>query len=627
VRFKTLIEKIFKRSSFKEGLFYIFFITLLFLSLFIKETFFHLSFFSFFVSFFLFWAFKKKQSLLIDLPTIFFSFFILSFFLSSLFSKTPYFSFAETFLMFSLFFIFLFCKNNNFLKEFILSLPYFLVFLTLILSFFSLYFYLNSPENFLFIPGGGWISNPNLLAGFFLISFPFWFYYFFFSSGKEKFFFRLTFPFVFSIFILTQTRGAYFSLIFGLVLFLIYFKKKISLNSIFKGIVILFIFSFILTSFFHSLKKEKSFFSPDKKTLSTLKARLGMWKGAIKIWLDHFWFGTGPSSFSRVYPQYTLSFLYFTHLPHSFYLKTLAEIGIFGFLSFLGFLLSLLFVFLKFLKNVKDPKLEDDYIFCFFGGIFCVLIHAFLSIILSIFPIFLYFAIFCALGLFFVSKNYPYFFPSFKLSLSPIFLVFSFLFLIGFFYWATSYLIFFKGVTFSQKGDIKNSLIILEKGLSFNPNPDILEIKIHLSFLERAYKIAQKNILKLQKVDPLNPFSYFMEGKIYFQKKDYKKAKECFEKTTKINPYYLQAFLGLYEVYLKTSQKEKARDILDQVINKFDDKILKLERSLYFKFAPQLKLIYQKRGEWEKKFGDPQKAEFFFKKAERLLTNSKNFLK
>ena len=623
VNFKTLIEKIFKKASFKEGLFYIFFVALFLFFPFIKETFFHISFFSFFASIFLFWAFKRKQTLLIDLPTIFFSFFILSFFLSSLFSKTPYFSFAETFLMFSLFFIFLFCKDNNFLKkEFVLSLPYFSVFLTLMLSFFGLYFYLKSPQNFLFIPGGGWVSNPNLLAGFFLISFPFWFYYFFFSSGKEKFFFKITFPFVFSIFILTQTRGAYFSLILGLLLFLIYFKKKISLNSLLKGLIILFVSSLILASFFHFFKKEKSFFLSHKKTLSTLKTRLGMWKGAIKIWLDHFWFGTGPSSFSRVYPQYALSFLYFTLLPHSFYLKTLAELGIFGFLSFLGFLFSLAFVFSKFLKNVKNPTLEDDYTFCFFGGIFCVSIHALLSIILSNFPVFLYFSLFCALGLFFVSKNYPHFFPSFELSLSPIFLIFSFIFLLGFFYWTASYLIFFKGGTFFQKGDIKNSLATLEKGLSFNPNPDILEIKIKLSFLEKNYKIAQKNILKLRKVDPLNPFSYFMEGKMYFQQKDYKKAEKCFKKTIKINPYYFQSFLGLYEVYLKTSQNEKAKNVLDQVINKFDDEtlsFLKSERGLYPVFAPQLKLIYQKRGEWEKKFGDPQKAEFFFRKAEELV--------
>jgi len=51
-----------------------------------------------------------------------------------------------------------------------------------------------------------------------------------------------------------------------------------------------------------------------------------------------------------------------------------------------------------------------------------------------------------------------------------------------------------------------------------------------LSFLEKNYKIAQKNILKLRKVYPLNPFSYFMEGKMYFQQKDYKKAEKCFKK-------------------------------------------------------------------------------------------------
>jgi O-antigen ligase len=70
------------------------------------------------------------------------------------------------------------------------------------------------------------------------------------------------------------------------------------------------------------------------KGKSSGSARLGYWEAALLIGIQHPILGTGPGTFSRVYPQYQKEGDESTKLVHNNYLQMGSDSGILGFMTF-----------------------------------------------------------------------------------------------------------------------------------------------------------------------------------------------------------------------------------------------------------------------------------------------------
>lgn len=165
---------------------------------------------------------------------------------------------------------------------------------------------------------------------------------------------NLYFIAVFSALILTQSLGAFFSLLAGLILYL-YLRKSLDNKKLLfiAGFLILLIGAVFLMR--QAVGKEHSLPS------FSLIMRLDYWKEALRMILAHPFTGVGPGNFNLVYSRYA----------HNSYLQLWAEIGILGFISFLWLIFNILRTKLQNLKNYSLQK-DDIYLL---AAIFIFLTH------------------------------------------------------------------------------------------------------------------------------------------------------------------------------------------------------------------------------------------------------------
>ncbi len=86
---------------------------------------------------------------------------------------------------------------------------------------------------------------------------------------------------------------------------------------------------------------------------------------------------------------------------------------------------------------------------------------------------------------------------------------------------------------------------------------------------------------------PKHIFSHFLLGQLYLQKEDYHKAKEHYEAVTELKPDYTNAYYGLFSVYSRLKQSEKAREnmIVFKRLKTEEMKVLKDRNEAYDDFV------------------------------------------
>ncbi len=114
--------------------------------------------------------------------------------------------------------------------------------------------------------------------------------------------------------------------------------------------------------------------------------------------------------------------------------------------------------------------------------------------------------------------------------------------------------IFKEGYSFYKQRDYKKAKELFEKALSVNPKYKKAEsyIKKSNAKLEGERKVSIKKRIKEQKVESED---IFKEGYSFYKQRDYKKAKELFEKALSVNPKYKKA-----ESYIKKADARLERD-------------------------------------------------------------------
>lgn len=215
------------------------------------------------------------------------------------------------------------------------------------------------------------LGNPNFLAGYLAISFSI-FLGFLFATDRiiTKVFLSVIGTFMLLCLFLTYSRSGYLGLIFSVLCFS-FFKTKNKWRRLSKfvklknnkNIVFLVIFLVICSITIFLLLNPYILYKV-KSVVNRSTARVYIWKGTLKMILDHpikgYGVGTFVVNFLDYRPQELLTYhpshiAYISH-PHNYFLSTWIEMGVLGFLSFLLIVFSTIYIGIKNIKKAVHEK-------------------------------------------------------------------------------------------------------------------------------------------------------------------------------------------------------------------------------------------------------------------------------
>lgn len=197
------------------------------------------------------------------------------------------------------------------------------------------------------------LIHPNTYGYYLMIMLIFILTVFFHTeSPKYKVFCAALIIPVFVSLILTYSRGAWLSILLGLVVFSLILFRNLNFKRLTVLIIILFVISMVLAHFrLHILER---FFSLGKAKLDTFGFRLEMWDIYLEKFIRHPLRGYGLGSSIAIAEEEMNYFI----LPHNDYIGLMVEVGAIGLCFYLATLISLVVYFLRKSKGPKDNVLS-----------------------------------------------------------------------------------------------------------------------------------------------------------------------------------------------------------------------------------------------------------------------------
>ena len=254
-----------------------------------------------------------------------------------------------------LFFVF---SQRRFKVKQVEKVMQFILILVLVVLVAGYFHYLNEPFRRL----AGTFRNyginysffPNACANFLLMTLPLGVYFF----GKAKKWRQEIVRAAFLVFWLaglwlTFSRGAILMLSVGILGWLIYaiykkaYRQRKKLGKFLKLALILLLSVAVMRQVnvwraqdFEALDvQEKAALQADEGS-GSVRERLDFWEGSLQLMRDNWLIGSGPGSFSYVYPQYQKEMLALSSHPHNWFLKIGVENGILALVMLVGFLIG-----------------------------------------------------------------------------------------------------------------------------------------------------------------------------------------------------------------------------------------------------------------------------------------------
>ena len=174
-------------------------------------------------------------------------------------------------------------------------------------------------------------SNPNILAVYLLLYFPFslWATFLPENKGRMRVFYAITTVFCALCILLTWSRGAWLGVFLEVFLFLIFHSRKS--RYILRLLPLLFIFVPLLPSNFKS-----RLLSIGDLGESSIRYRLQTWQGTLKMLKAYpFGIGVGERAWRAVYPHFAVSGTKTVMHAHNVFLQVATELGMVGMIVFL----------------------------------------------------------------------------------------------------------------------------------------------------------------------------------------------------------------------------------------------------------------------------------------------------
>ena len=193
-------------------------------------------------------------------------------------------------------------------------------------------------------------GNPNVLATFLVLAFPFALIYFIFAKTKSEKFLSIFVCFLFVVAtVFTWSRGAWIAIaVSALIFFTVYSKKTLRIFPVLLlGIPVI---PIILPD-----NIVDRLLSIVNLSDSSISYRIYTWMGSIRMIRDHWigGIGYGSEAFKKIYPSYALSGIEAAEHSHNLFLQVLICLGIGGALT----LILLLFLyFQRCSEYIKKPE-------------------------------------------------------------------------------------------------------------------------------------------------------------------------------------------------------------------------------------------------------------------------------
>jgi tetratricopeptide (TPR) repeat protein len=446
---------------------------------------------------------------------------------------------------------------------------------------------------------------PNPFAGYLLFSLPLGLFWFLESKKvfREKLLPVLILILLITSFILTASRGAFLSILIGLIIYFVvdFRRTKRELFVLFLLISLSFSLVFLLgliksenVIFLHSRASQESFLD----TSSSI--RLNYWKGTWEIFKDRPLTGSGLGTFGTIYPQYQKDPISAGKYAHNLYLEMLSEEGIFVLIIFIVFLTSIYW------NSFRDLK-EKNYALPLYIGTLAFMFHNGVDIDWHFPANTLTFWIF--LGLFYnisqgkevnklLTKIFT-FLSRFKrkyslkkhnsiinlliVSISILLIIKGIIFLYSSFN-------FNKGTEYQSRGNLILAENAYYQSIFLNPNPNYLrqygiilyskginsQAKEREEFLDNALKISNKTI----KIDSYNSLNYELRGKVYYAQSKFKEAEKEFYKSIQLSRFIPRFYINLASLLIEQRRMEEARDIIQKIISYYSEDVVK-NRKMY----------------------------------------------
>ncbi len=400
-------------------------------------------------------------------------------------------------------------------------------------------------------------GNPNFFGAYISAVIPFIINRFFTTKNlyyKASLFFVFVISFILIFF--TGSKSALFALVTGMSVF-VFIKYKNFINKMVLAPIL--VLTVILSAFFiiNTYKTfEQSFFFRNQ-----------VWRGTIKIIKDNFISGTGPGSFSAVFPEYrpaelmkwTYEHSYEVSYPENIFLQIGAETGITGLIIFLFFLY---FVF-KF--GIISPP---EYI----SGAVAILTTNFFGVDINYAPSLFLFIIITAM---IIKNSSSYYLLSPFLGRFLIIASFIFIIFVSSF-WIRKHIsgIYTKtGVYFSKRGNFNTAIEYYKTAIGYyNKNLEALYFMGSSYYDSGDYENALKIFKNISKLSPHYVLLHYKIARIYNERGLYEAAIDEYNKMLKIDPYLKEALVDLaYIYYNKKNNFDDAEKCLLKALEKYKD--------------------------------------------------------
>jgi O-Antigen ligase len=175
---------------------------------------------------------------------------------------------------------------------------------------------------------------------------------------------------------LTLSRGGWIGAFSGLMFMLVVLltQKNFKKKEVLIGVAVASFVGVILLVSTPVVKRIMTLTQAD--TTDNLKSRLIEWEGTLNIIQDHFFWGTGPGTFSTVYPAYQKpGASKLARYAHNDYLHFISDTGIF----FIPVMFWLLYLIFKsgFKKLKSKSRQKRGLALGAMGGVVAILVHSF----------------------------------------------------------------------------------------------------------------------------------------------------------------------------------------------------------------------------------------------------------
>lgn len=305
-------------------------------------------------------------------------------------------------------------------------------------------------------------------------------------------------------------------------------------------------------------------------------ARFSFWKGGLRIFARHPWFGSGLDTYGRVFPMFQEKFYWYSRYPHNAYIQFLSDGGIFATIFFVALIGAILYAGFRAMRQWdSDSPLTIGLWVGFLAGA----LHLFLDVDSNFLTWSVLFWAYGGLLAAYAGKSASdtrpgRFLKFFFVFLTAVFL--SFQVLLALAHYAQA-----RAEGFMEKKATLQALTALDEAIRFFPrDSSFYEQKSHLEFALYQETLAQKWLFAAQddlkealRIDPVRPMNLGeLAGVVSYFPRGPATAESLLKQSLRLDPWnYPLQWVQLADLFSADGNVREAKAIYQGVLNRYPE--------------------------------------------------------